>query len=62
MICYRDMTFCTRRECLNLRCHRNLFQIDRLEEPPHLPVALGDMKSETCGYITYSGDEEAEGQ
>lgn len=58
MITYRDMTFCSRNECLNLKCHRNRFQIDRLEKPPELPVAWSDMKTEKCGYVNREGTEE----
>lgn len=44
MICYKDMTFCSR-DCANKECKRNKKNIDK---PPHLewmPVAYSDFNN-----------------
>ena len=44
MICYKDMTFCSR-ECANLRCTLNIEHTkNRPPEYAWLPIAVSDFK------------------
>ncbi len=47
MICHRDITFCSRRECANEKCSRHWNQVG---DTRGLPVCIGDMKAENCGF------------
>lgn len=43
MICYRDMTFCSR-DCNNTDCKRNKKNINKPKELEWMPVAYSDFK------------------
>ena len=43
MICYKDMTFCSR-DCANKKCKRNKQNIDKPKELEWMPVAYSDFK------------------
>lgn len=53
MICYKDRTFCTRRNCANTECHRNVNRSDF--EPGDMPVAYSCFQS--CKDFKESHDE-----
>ena len=44
MICYKDMTFCSR-DCANKKCKRNKQNIDKPPQLEWMPVAYSDFKS-----------------
>lgn len=51
MICYRDTMYCSRLECANEECPRNQAGLDQENvEWVGLPLSIGDMRTETCGY------------
>lgn len=74
MICYKDMTFCSR-DCANMACKRNKQNIDKAPHLEWLPIAYSNFKScekfknmerggvmvvrcEDCKYWTEEKDEE----
>ena len=51
MISYLDMTFCSQ-PCSNEECERNVTQEIRDDAADFgLPLCLGDMKTEDCGFV-----------
>lgn len=44
MICYKDMTFCSR-ECKNRKCDRNKNNINKPVHLAWMPVAYSDFKN-----------------
>ncbi len=51
MICYRDRTFCSRRECRNVRCDRNVTrEVKTAAAAFGLGIAQADLKHDDCGY------------
>ncbi len=45
MICYRDMTFCSKMDCANLKCKRTQRGIDdaHWKASGELPLSIADM-------------------
>ena len=56
MICYKDMTFCSR-DCENTKCKRNKQNIDKPKDLEWMPVAYSDFKD--CE--KYKGSEKNDG-
>lgn len=55
MICFKDMTFCSRSpllggDCANRACSRNYTDVLDEQNVDDLPLSVGDMKEEKCGY------------
>lgn len=42
MIVYRDMTFCSDKDCANTKCKRNLKNIDLTKVPSDMGIAMSD--------------------
>lgn len=40
---YKDMTFCTRKDCIFTHCHRHYSNIPWDELPEYVGVSVGDM-------------------
>lgn len=53
MLCYKDMTFCTRRNCANTECIRNVNRSDF--KPDNMSVAYSCFQS--CKDFKESRDE-----
>jgi len=59
MMCFRDIIFCSRyyqKECINSNCVHAFTEHDRTLAidwwgGDNFPLALGDRKTEVCGYI-----------
>jgi len=54
MICYKDITFCSR-ECKNRKCERNKKNINKPKHLAWMPVAYSDFKD--CANYKGGDDE-----